>query len=102
MRDVLVTGGAGRLGRRVVDLLRVGGIEPRVMSRSGRPGNIKGDLLTGEGLEAAVRGATRVFSEESMAGPLLVLLYNSAKLRAEMEQWLSALKSAAEAFAEER
>ena len=27
-RDVLVTGGTGRLGRRVVDLLRAEGIEP--------------------------------------------------------------------------
>jgi uncharacterized protein YndB with AHSA1/START domain len=53
-------------------------------------------------LEPTDGGATRVFSEESMAGPLLVLLYNRAKLEAEMEQWLSALKSAAEAFAEER
>ncbi len=47
-------------------------------------------------------GATRVFSEESMAGPLLVLFYNSAKLGADMEEWLSALKSAAEASAEGR
>ena len=59
-RDVLVTGGTGRLGRRVVDLLRAEGIEPRVMSRSGRPGTIKGDLLTGEGIEAAVRGTDTI------------------------------------------
>src|SRR5215213_10526769 len=57
VRDVLVTGGTGRLGRRVVDRLRAEGLEPRIMSRSGRPGTIKGDLLTGEGMEAAVRGA---------------------------------------------
>jgi hypothetical protein len=43
-----------------------------------------------------------VFSEESMGGPLLVLFYNSAKLGTDMEEWLSALKSAAEASAEER
>jgi uncharacterized protein YbjT (DUF2867 family) len=55
-REVLVTGGTGRLGRRVVDLLRAEGLEPRVMSRSGRPGTTKGDLLTGEGIEAAVCG----------------------------------------------
>ena len=60
VRDVLVTGGTGRLGRRVVDLLRAEGIEPRAMSRSGRPGTIKGDLLTGEGIEAAVRGADTI------------------------------------------
>lgn len=60
VRDVLVTGGTGRLGRRVVDRLRAEGLEPRVMSRSGRPGAIKGDLLTGEGIEAAVRGTDTI------------------------------------------
>jgi uncharacterized protein YbjT (DUF2867 family) len=35
VRDVLVTGGTGRLGRRVVDRLRAEGLEPRIMSRSG-------------------------------------------------------------------
>jgi nucleoside-diphosphate-sugar epimerase len=59
-RDVLVTGGTGRLGRRVVDRLRAEGLKPRVMSRSGQPGTIKGDLLTGEGIEAAVRGADTI------------------------------------------
>ena len=59
-RDVLVTGGTGRLGRRVVDRLRAEGLEPRVLSRSGRPGTIKGDLLTGEGIEAAVRGTDTI------------------------------------------
>lgn len=47
-------------------------------------------------------GATRLFTEESIAGPLLVLFYSSAKLHAGMEKWLSALKSAGEASAEER
>ena len=47
VRDVLATGGTGRLGRRVVDRLRAEGLKPRVLSRSGRPGTIKGDLLTG-------------------------------------------------------
>jgi len=56
----LVTGGTGRLGRQVVDLLRAEGLEPRVMSRSGRPGTIKGDLLTGEGIQAAVGGADTI------------------------------------------
>jgi uncharacterized protein YbjT (DUF2867 family) len=59
-RDILVTGGTGRLGRRVVDRLRAEGLEPRVLSRSGRPDTIKGDLLTGEGMEAAVRGADTI------------------------------------------
>ena len=50
----------------------------------------------------ARRKAWRSINDSSMAGPLLVLFYNSAKLGAEMEEWLSALKSAAEAFVEER
>ena len=41
-------------------------------------------------------GATRLYCEESMAGPFLVLFYNSDKLRTGMEQWLAALKTAAE------
>lgn len=40
--------------------------------------------------------ATRVFCEESMAGPLIVLFFNSAKLQAGLEKWLGALKTAAE------
>jgi hypothetical protein len=32
-----------------------------------------------------------------MAGPLLVLFFDSAKLKAGMEEWLSALKTASEA-----
>jgi uncharacterized protein YbjT (DUF2867 family) len=54
--QVLVSGGTGVLGRRVVERLGSEGIMARVLSRSGRPGTIRGDLLTGEGLEPAVRG----------------------------------------------
>ena len=53
---VLVTGGTGVLGRRVVDRLRSAGVGTRVLSHSGKPGTIRGDLLTGEGLQPAVRG----------------------------------------------
>lgn len=53
---VLVTGGTGVLGRRVVDRLRGAGREVRVLSRSGHPGTIRGDLLTGTGLDEAVDG----------------------------------------------
>ena len=60
VREVLVTGGTGVLGRRVVGRLGSGGIEARVLSRSGRAGTVKGDLLTGEGLESAVRGVDTV------------------------------------------
>jgi uncharacterized protein YbjT (DUF2867 family) len=53
---ILVTGGTGVLGSKVVERLKVARIEPRILSHSGRPSTIKGDLLTGEGLEEAVRG----------------------------------------------
>lgn len=39
---------------------------------------------------------TQLQSEESMAGPLLTLFYNSNKLSAALEDWLRAVKSAAE------
>ena len=53
--EILVTGGTGVLGSKVVERLRSNGIEPRVLSHSNRPGTVRGDLLTGKGLEAAVR-----------------------------------------------
>jgi uncharacterized protein YbjT (DUF2867 family) len=54
--QVLVTGGTGVLGRRVVERLGSEGIRARVFSRSGKPGTIRGDFLTGEGLRPAVQG----------------------------------------------
>ena len=58
--EVLVTGGTGVLGSRVVERLSSAGIEARVLSRSGRYGTYKGDLLTGEGLDLAVHGADAI------------------------------------------
>lgn len=58
--EVLVTGGTGVLGSRVVERLSSAGIGARVLSRSGRYGMYKGDLLTGEGLDLAVRGADAI------------------------------------------
>jgi uncharacterized protein YbjT (DUF2867 family) len=55
--EILVTGGTGSLGRRVTERLGAAGREVRVLSRSGRPGTVHGDLSTGENLHAAVRGA---------------------------------------------
>lgn len=55
--EILLTGGTGILGSKVAERLRLAGIEPRILSRGGRPGTVRGNLLTGEGLEAAVRGA---------------------------------------------
>ncbi|MBD2817555.1 NAD(P)H-binding protein [Streptomyces parvulus] len=62
---LLVTGGTGTLGRHVVPLLRAAGHEVRVLTRHPRPDadgvtHVTGDLLTGEGVEAAVAGAHTV------------------------------------------
>jgi uncharacterized protein YbjT (DUF2867 family) len=59
-QEVLVTGGTGTLGRRLVERLRERDREVRVMSRGGRPGTAWGDLLTGEGVGEAVRGVGTV------------------------------------------
>ena len=40
--EVLVTGGTGALGRRVVERFEGAGVGSRVLSRSGRPGTYKG------------------------------------------------------------
>lgn len=54
--EILVTGGTGSLGRRVVDRLRAADRRPQVLSRSGRAGTVRGDLLTMEGVEPALEG----------------------------------------------
>lgn len=56
----LVTGGTGSLGGLVAGGLRDAGHDVRVLSRSGRPGTVRGDLLTGEGLDEAVVGIDTV------------------------------------------
>ena len=58
--EVLVTGGTGVLGLQIVERLRSGRARVRVMSHSGKPGAIHGDLLTGEGLERAMRGVDTI------------------------------------------
>lgn len=57
---VLVTGGTGTLGSAVVRRLAARGDDVRVLSRSGAPGTLRGDLETGEGLEAALEGVGAV------------------------------------------
>jgi uncharacterized protein YbjT (DUF2867 family) len=59
---ILVTGGTGTLGRRLVPRLRDAGRDVRVLTRHSRPDEdgvryLTGDLATGEGIEAAVDGA---------------------------------------------
>jgi len=58
---ILVTGGTGTLGRRVVPRLRDAGHDIRVLSRQNHASSagieyVAGDLLKGDGIEAAVDG----------------------------------------------
>jgi uncharacterized protein YbjT (DUF2867 family) len=56
--DVLVTGGTGRLGQRLVPRLRDAGSTVRQMSRRGTgPGGVRGDLASGFDLRTALAGA---------------------------------------------
>ncbi|GAA2891911.1 MULTISPECIES: SDR family oxidoreductase [Streptomyces] len=63
--SILVTGGTGTLGGHVVPLLRAAGHDVRILSRNARPAAdgvdyVTGDLLKGEGVEAALDGAQTV------------------------------------------
>jgi uncharacterized protein YbjT (DUF2867 family) len=56
--DVLVTGGTGRLGKRLLDPLGAAGHTVKAMSRRGTgPGGVRGDLATGFDLRQALAGA---------------------------------------------
>jgi uncharacterized protein YbjT (DUF2867 family) len=59
--DVLVTGGTGRLGQRLLGPLQAAGHEVRQMSRRGTgPGGVRGDLATGRDVATALAGAELV------------------------------------------
>jgi uncharacterized protein YbjT (DUF2867 family) len=67
--DILIIGGSGTLGSRLVRQLAAGGIRPRVLTRTQETADalaslaapVVGDLLAPESLEAAFRGVERVF-----------------------------------------
>jgi len=66
--DVLVTGGTGRLGHHMMELLQGGEHRVRSMSRRGTgPGGVRGDLATGFDLAQAVAGAEVVVHAASDA-----------------------------------
>jgi uncharacterized protein YbjT (DUF2867 family) len=59
--DVVVTGGTGRLGQRLIEPLQQAGHSVRQMSRRGTgPGGVRGDLATGFDLTTALAGAEAV------------------------------------------
>jgi uncharacterized protein YbjT (DUF2867 family) len=64
--DVLVTGGTGRLGERLIAPLQGAGHTVKQMSRRGTgPGGLRGDLATGLDLGTALRGAEVVLHAAS-------------------------------------
>jgi uncharacterized protein YbjT (DUF2867 family) len=65
---ILVTGGTGTVGREVVRRFRDAGQRPRVLSRRRGPGITTGDLVTGAGLDEAVRGAAVVVHAATRPG----------------------------------
>ena len=66
--DLLVTGGTGRLGQRLLEPLQAAGHSVRRMSRRGTgPGGVRGDLATGRDLAAAAAGAQVVVHAASDA-----------------------------------
>ncbi len=71
MTDVLVTGGAGKLGALVVERLVARGHRVRVLSHSGAAAPVAGaevvagDLTTGEALDAALAGVRVVIHAAS-------------------------------------
>src|SRR5262245_34032476 len=65
MDPILITGGSGTLGRHVVRRLIAAGREIRVLTRQSGYSNrgatvVTGDLLTGAGIDTAVRGVTTI------------------------------------------
>jgi uncharacterized protein YbjT (DUF2867 family) len=58
--EILVTGGTGTLGSRVVNRMSEARENVRVMSRYWHANTIRGDLLTGEGLEEAAKGISTI------------------------------------------
>jgi uncharacterized protein YbjT (DUF2867 family) len=65
MSVVLVTGGSGVLGSKIVPLLRERGHEVRVLSRRAGAGTHVGNLYTGEGVAEAARDAELVLHAAS-------------------------------------
>ena len=62
---VLVTGGTGTIGSRVVPILHASGVNVRILSRHPHPAepgieHVEGDMVTGKGLHPALKGVGTV------------------------------------------
>src|SRR2546425_11843649 len=73
MATVLITGGTGDLGSKLVERCVAGGNTVRVLSRRARPAEAatewaQGDMETGEGLGKAVMGADLVMHAATGGG----------------------------------
>ena len=85
MTSVLVTGGTGQLGRRLVPLILAAGYDVRVLSRQSAPSvpagarAVQGNLATGHGIADAVAGADMIVHCASGTGTVRGLMYRSAK-----------------------
>ncbi|HEV2814838.1 MAG TPA: NAD(P)H-binding protein [Solirubrobacteraceae bacterium] len=55
-RTILVTGATGYVGGRLIERLEREDVELKAMSRSGKDGRVKGDVVSGEGLDEALEG----------------------------------------------
>ena len=60
MNKILVTGGTGNLGSHTVDVLKASGRDIQILSRKPGTDHSVADLLTGEGLAAALAGVDTV------------------------------------------
>lgn len=86
MTQILVTGGTGTLGRHAVTALGEAGHDVRVLSRRVGAGDRTGDLLTGVGIPAALRGVNTVVHlatgrHDDAATRVLVTLAEAARVQ---------------------
>ena len=82
---ILVTGGTGFIGSHLLEKLSAAGEPVRCLVRHRRPAGVeavRGDLITGQGLEEALRGADTVIHLAGVTKALAVNDYYSGNVRA--------------------
>ena len=102
MSEVLVTGGTGALGSLIVPQLVAKGHGVRVLSRRENPAvppgvtALRGDLTTGEGVDAAVRGADAIVHCASGTGTVRGIISYKASKRTDVDATHAMLEKAKE------